>query len=137
MMTGLAILMSAAMLAAPAPRSPRATVEAMFAAFNAHDPKAMARLYAPDAKIDSSDFCATRGAKDVERTYTSLFAAMPDLHDAVDAILVDGDRVAVRFTATSEKAGFRLPIMTMLRVRDGLIIEDDSRFDNGGRPCQA
>ena len=134
----LSIILAAAALVVDArPASPRTTVDAMFAAFNAHDPKRMAKLYATDARVDSSDFCATRGAKDIERTYTALFSAMPDLHDTVDTMLVDGDRVAVRFTAASVKAGFSIRIVTFLRIHDGLIVEDDTHFDNGGRPCIA
>ena len=117
------------------PASPRTAVAAMFAAFNAHDPAAMARLYAPDARLTSSDFCAPRRGTDVQRTYAALFAAMPDLNDQVDTVVAEGDRVAVRFTATSSNTGLRLPIVSMLRVQDGLIVEDDSVFDAGGRIC--
>lgn len=123
------------LLLALAAASPADTVAAMFAAFNRHDPAAMARLYAPDARLTSSDFCAARGQRDIERTYTALFDAFPDLHDTVDMMIVQHDRVAVRFTAASPTTGFKLTIVTMLRVRDGLIVEDDSVFDAGGRPC--
>lgn len=114
-----------------------ATVRAMFGAFNAHDPAAMAKLYAPDASLTSSDFCAARRGTDVVRTYADLFRDMPDIHDEVDSLIVEGSRVAVRFTASSRKAGFTVRIMTFLTVRDGRIVEDDSVFDTGGRPCSA
>lgn len=133
------ILLSLALLVAPAleaPRTPRQTVEAMFAAFNRHDAAAIARLYVPDARLTSSDFCAPRSGKDVERTYRALFDALPDVIDRVETIVAEGDRVAVRFTATSAAADMRLPIHAILRVRDGLIIEDDSIFDTGGKPCE-
>lgn len=94
-----------ALALAVAAATPAATVEKMFAAFNRHDPAAMAALYAPDAKLTSSDFCAARTGRDVTRTYAALFAEMPDVVDTVDTMVVSGDRVAVRFTATSAKAG--------------------------------
>ena len=131
-MIGFAVL--AAAVATP---SPRATVEAMFAAFNAHDPVAIARLYADDARLTSSDFCAARGKADVRRTYADLFTAMPDLHDRIETMVVEGDRVAVRFVASSAAAKFNVTIITLLRIRDGLIVEDDSVFDTGGQPCSA
>lgn len=130
-----ALMLTAALLAPAGPATPEATVRAMFAAFNSHDPKAMARRYAPHARLTSSDFCSARGRADVERTYAALFQEMPDIQDSIDSIVTQHDTVAVRFTASSAKAGFTLRIAAFLTVRDGLIVEDDSVFDNGGRPC--
>lgn len=119
-----------------APRTPRQVVEAMFEAFNRHDAAAMARLYAPEARLTSSDFCAPRGAADVERTYRALFEAFPDIVDQVEIMVTEGQHVAVRFTAVSRATDMRLPIQATLRVRDGLIVEDHSIFDTGSKPCQ-
>lgn len=110
-------------------------VRQMFAAFNAHDAKAMARLYTPDAVLASPDFCADRTGADVERTYRALFEAFPDVNDAVETLVSDGEIVAVRFVATSAATKFKLPIATFLKIRAGRIVEDRSYFDNGGRPC--
>ena len=115
------ILPFLALFAAPPQETPRQIVEAMFAAFNRHDASAMAGLYAPDARLTSSDFCAPRGGKDVDRTYRALFEALPDIVDRIETMVVEGDRVAVRFTATSATADLRLPIQAMLRVRAGTI----------------
>jgi uncharacterized protein (TIGR02246 family) len=116
--------------------TPREVVAAMFDAFNRHDADAMAQLYAADARLTSSDFCRPRGRADVRRTYQALFAEFPDIRDDVERIIAEGDMVAVRFTATSRKGALALPIQTMLRVRGGLIVNDDTLFDAGGRPCQ-
>jgi ketosteroid isomerase-like protein len=129
------ILPLLAWLAAPQD-TPRQVVEAMFAAFNRHDAAAIARLYAPDARLASSDFCSPRGGKDVERTYRALFAALPDIIDEVEIIVAEGEHVAVRFTAASAATDLRMPIQAMLRVRNGKIVEDDSVFDTAGQPCQ-
>lgn len=131
-MIALALAVAATTPAAPVEAQ---VVEKMFAAFNRHDPAAMAALYAPDARLTSSDFCAARTGRDVTRTYAALFAEMPDVVDTVDTLLVNGERVAVRFTATSAKARVTIRIMSFLRVRGGRIVEDDSIFDTGGRPC--
>lgn len=127
----LTLLLAAAQPATP----PRDVVLAMFVAFNAHDAAAMTRLYAPDAVLASPDFCDERGAADVERTYATLFKAFPDLQDVVEETVASGDTVAVRFTATAPTSKFRLPIASFLRVKNGLIVEDRSYFDTGGRPC--
>ena len=124
------------LLLAPPQQTPRHVVEAMFEAFNRHDAPAMARLYAPDARLASSDFCAPRTGKQVERTYRALFEALPDVIDQIETIVAEGDHVAVRFTATSAAAGLRMPIQAMLRVEGGKITQDDSVFDTGGKPCE-
>lgn len=117
------------------PARPETVVRAMFDAFNRHDAQAMQRLYSSDARLTSSDFCASRGKADIRRTYDALFSAFPDIHDTVEILVSEGDRIAVRFTATSQSGNLKLPIHTFLRVRNGLIAEDDSVFDAGGRPC--
>ena len=138
-MTGT--LLSIIFLLQPAPqvaadRSPEAVVRAMFAAFNRHDAVAMERIYAPDARLTSSDFCRARGRSDVRRTYEALFRAFPDIRDDVTTVVSEGDHVAVRFMAISRRGGMSLTIHTFLRVRDGQIVEDDSVFDTGGRACE-
>jgi len=53
-------------------------------------------------------------------------------------VLVDGDRVAVRFVARSGQGpgSLVLPIATFLIVDEGLIRSDDSLFDTAGGPCE-
>ncbi len=134
-MLSLMLLVAAATSAEPVP-TPRAVVTAMFAAFDRHDAEAIAKLYAPDARLTSSDFCAVRGRGDVARTYAALFAAYPDIRDRIEVMIVEGDRVAVRFVATSRSGALAMPVQAMIRVRDGRIVEDDAIFDTGGEPCQ-
>lgn len=131
-MLSLALLLAAA----TPPPTPRAVVTALFEAFNRHDAEAIARLYAPDARLTSPDFCTARGRDDVARTYGTLFAAYPDIQDRIEVLVVDGNRVAVRFLATSRSGGLTMSIQAVIRVRDGLIVEDNSVFDTGGEPCQ-
>jgi predicted ester cyclase len=110
----------------------------MFDAFNRHDAAAMAQLYANDARLASSDFCAVRnGPTEVLRTYRELFAAFPDIRDEIDQVVVEGDHVAVRFVARSGQgsSALAMPIATFLTVQQGLIQSDQSTFDTGGRAC--
>jgi len=123
------------LIAPAADPAPEAVVRAMFDAFNRHDVGAMVELYAPDARLTSSDFCAPRGKADIRRTYDALFRAFPDINDRVEILVVQGDTVAVRFMAKSTSGQTDMPIHTFLKVRDGLILSDDSVFDSGGKPC--
>jgi predicted ester cyclase len=72
----------------------------------------------------------------VARTYDALFAAYPDIRDRIEVMIVEGDRVAVRFVATSRSGGLTRPVQAMMRVRHGLIVENHTVFDTGGEPCQ-
>lgn len=119
-------------------QSPAQVVQAMFDAFNRHDAAGMAALYADDARLTSSDFCAPRGKRDVERTYDVLFRAHSDVRDEVETMIVSGDRVAVRFTALSSAGTqpLELPMIAIITARDGRIAADDTLFDTQGAPCQ-
>jgi len=113
-------------------------IDRLFAAFNRHDAAALQALYAPEAVLTSSDFCRPRTGRDVTRTYAALFSSVPDIKDRVVNVIIEGDRAAVRFVSSSELPGksFRMQLVTLLRFRDGRIIEDDTIFDNGGRACE-
>jgi len=128
----IAIALGASLLA-----EPKAVVSSMFEAFNRHDAADMAKLYAEDARLTSPDFCSPRGHGDVVRTYQALFTTFPDIRDVIDRMIAEEDHVAVRFHAEMMQAGHvtDMPIVTFLRVRHGRIVEDDTLFDNRGRPC--
>jgi len=137
-----ALLLSGVLAVAPAladdAPSPRAVVEAKFAAVNRHSVPDVVAFYAPDAQITASDFCKPRqGRADVERTYKNIFAVVPDVAVTVDEYVVQDDRVAVRFTLHGSVSGhaFDAPIQDFFTVRNGLIARDDGMFDNHGRPC--
>jgi len=131
----VALLLASSMTVA---NSPRSVVEELFRAFNRHDVSALQALYAPDARLTSSDFCKARTGADVARTYAALFRAFPDIRDEVISIVVDGDQAAVRFMTSGVTEGneFHFELMTFLRFRDGRIVEDATIFDTKGRPCE-
>jgi len=116
---------------------PRSIVEELFRAFNRHDVPALQALYAPDARLTSSDFCKPRTGADVTRTYAALFREFPDIRDEAISIVVDGDQAAVRFmTSSGIKGNVYFELMTFFRFRNGRIVEDATIFDTKGRPCE-
>lgn len=130
-----ALLLLSALAAAP---SPRAVVEAKFAAVNRHAIGEIVALYAPDARVTAPDFCAPRqGRAEVERTYRNIFAMIPDAHVEVEEYVTEGDRVAVRFALSSALPGraFKVELQDFFTVQGGLIVRDDGMFDNRGRAC--
>jgi len=136
LMPATLVVMVIALTAAAMPPSPRATVEAMFAAFNRHDATAMATLYSVDAMLNSSDFCAPRnGPAEVKRTYEALFQAFPDIRDEGMTFVTEGERVAVQFLARSAQGQLNLPIGAFLVVRNGRIVSDEAYFNAGATPC--
>jgi len=119
--------------------TPAAIIGKLFDSFNRHDLAALQTMYAPNARLTSSDFCKPRTGADVTRTYGAMFRAFPDIRDDLDTIIINGDRAAVRFVSSSRAlgGGFRLKLMTIFRFSRGRIIEDDTIFDTGGRACEA
>jgi ketosteroid isomerase-like protein len=116
----------------------QAVVRRLFSAFNRHDLDAIAHLYAGDAVLDSTDFCAKRlGPEAVRRTYSELFRLFPDITDRVVASVASEDRVAVQFVSHSQ--GFmptqEIRLATFFTIRNGLILTDETYFDAQGRPC--
>ena len=82
--------------------SSQAVVENLFADFNRHDLDGMEKLYSNDAELRSSDFCSPRrGRNEVRRTYKELFDNFPDIRDDIHELVVQDDRVAVKFIAHS------------------------------------
>jgi hypothetical protein len=99
---------------------------------------ALQALYTADAVLQSPDFCKPRSGRDVARSYGRMFSQIPDIHDAVQTVVIEGDRAAVLFVATSGQGSrlLCLQLMTMLRFRNEHIIEDITVFDAGGQPCE-
>jgi len=129
----VALMLASSMSVAIGPRS---VVEDLFRAFNRHDVPALQALYAPDARLTSSDFCKPRTGADVTRTYAALFREFPDIRDEAISIIVDGDQAAVRFmTSIGINGNEHFELMTFFRFRNGRIVEDATIFDTKGRAC--
>jgi len=116
------------------PQSPKNIVIAMFDAFNRHDVDALVSLYAETAVLVSPDYCQPKhGKAAVREIYSGLFAAIPDVHDNLQTLIVSGDTVAVEFIATGQMGDFAIhqPIAAFIQVQNGLIIRDTGYFDTG------
>lgn len=111
------------------------TVRAMFDALNKHDWVKMASFYAEDVEfLDPSlgiqPVRQTR--KQIAEKYAAMASQIPDLNDAIQHIYVHGDKVIVEFIATgtlSDKKTFRLPICSVLTLKNGKIIRDATYYD--------
>lgn len=134
------LMMAAALVpgTAMAAETPRATVEAMIAAIDRHDATALAALYSDDAVVIASDSCKPSiGPENVRKGHEALVRAMPDLRVTATDWVVDGDRVAILFTAKSKALGptGETTLADFLTVKDGKIVRDVTIF-NPGEPCR-
>jgi ketosteroid isomerase-like protein len=120
--------------------SPLSVVKQRFEAFARRDVDAIAALYAADAVETSPGFCTARHGQDgARKTYGDLFKTFPGIQDDVTAYVVDGNHVAVQFTARVAKADgttlFAAPLANFLTVEHGKITRDETYFDTRGQPC--
>lgn len=110
-------------------------VNAMFEAFNQHDWQKMAAFYSDDASfLDPSygpDY-VTKTREEIASKYAELEKLFPDIHDQVIGMYPSGDKVTVEFVSTgtlTDSLKLKLPIITVLTFKDGLIIKDATYYD--------
>jgi steroid delta-isomerase-like uncharacterized protein len=120
-----------------------------YAAWNAHDPDAVAAVFAEDAVVrEIGSPIESRGRAAVRARAVALLTAFPDLHLERVELIIDGDRHADRWILTGTHQGelFGIP-PTGRRVRiegatftrlgpDGLVVEDVHLSDLGGLMAQ-
>ncbi len=107
----------------------------VFEHFNRHEWESMAALYADDARfldpsLGNEYVTQTRGQ--VIEKYQAMETMFPDIHDEVIGVYPSGDVVTVEFVSTgriNDSVSFRLPIVSILTFRDGLIIKDATYYD--------
>jgi hypothetical protein len=100
-MTETATATATATTPPPAPKPPLADLErnaikGMIAAFNAHDPRQLASLYAPDAVVGApalTGWAEARGRDAIESSHKALFAVFPDLKWASPRVYLKGNVV--------------------------------------------
>ncbi|MEO8670307.1 MAG: DUF6265 family protein [Tahibacter sp.] len=119
---------------ASAEQAAESLIHSLFAAFNRHDVGAMAALYTPDAVLMSSDFTVPRHGRDgVRKTYTELFAQLPQVRDEVKTLVINGDQAAVsfvsRWSASDTTPSGQVDIATFFTFREGRIASDTTYFD--------
>ena len=107
----------------------------LFDAFNRHNWQEMASYYADQATVlDPSlgkEYVIQSRAETVEK-YAEMEKMFPDIHDEVAGIYPSGNVVTVEFVSTgkmNDSISFKLPIVSVLTFKDGLIIKDATYYD--------
>lgn len=88
-----------------------AVIEKSFAAFNAHDAEALARLTAPDYEAWAAGSEPIRGVQAAKEYNEAWFRAFPDCHSSIDRIIGQGSRVVIEGTFTGTHTG---PLQTSM-----------------------
>jgi predicted ester cyclase len=133
----------------PAPRLPllqlqKAALQTMMVAFNAHDAKKLASLYAQDARVGTpgaAGWIEETGPTSVEEGHTKLFAAFPDMKWASPRVYISGPVVIQEWVSIATHKGdlgAKKPTEKPVGIygasvyrfnEDGLITHDHTYFD--------
>ncbi|MEN9638628.1 MAG: hypothetical protein RLZZ262_496 [Bacteroidota bacterium] len=110
---------------------------ALFEAFNAHNWNAMADKYDADALFmdPALGVYPVHQSKDsIVAKYTQLQAMCPDINDSLVAVWpCDSNKLVAEFVSKGtlpDGSILRLPIVSILTYRNGLIISDHTYYDN-------
>lgn len=112
-----------------------ATAQKMFDAFNEHDWQRMAGYYSANALfLDPSlgKEYVTQTREETIKKYSQFEAMFPDLHDEIVGMYPSADKVIVEFVSTGssgDSISLRLPIITVLTFKDGVIVQDATYYD--------
>lgn len=124
----------------------QAVAQRYFAAISARDVDAMLDCWRPggvDHMVGEADLSVPEGLRD---HFEALFAAFPDFTIEVDALVASDDTCAVRWTAHASFVGSAfqgiaatghrtvLSGCDVLRVEDGLIVENHAYYDTAALP---
>jgi predicted ester cyclase len=66
---------------------------------------AIDEIVAPNNVVHSADGRDIRGLKDHKQMYSEMFDAFPDGHVTIDDMVVEGDKIAIRYTMTGTHKG--------------------------------
>jgi len=131
----LFILMMGCQAGAPATNDNEMLVHDFFDAFNRHAWTEMAGYYTDTASFLDPSFGTeyiNQSRAEVIAKYAEMQKMFPDLHDEVVGVWPAGDKVTVEFISTGTGPGgkkFKLPIVTVLTIRDKKIIRDATYYD--------
>lgn len=106
----------------------RKVATGIFEAFNTHDWQKMESFYADSVLLQDPAYPPGKKGK---AGMSDFYKSVPDIHDAVQHIFVDGNVAVVEFVSTGTMNGqkFSLPICTVLTVEDGLVVRDNTYYD--------
>jgi ketosteroid isomerase-like protein len=115
----------------------QAFAQTYFDTFNRHDWKALSEYYADDATFLDPSFGAQpikQSKADFVIKYSEMTSIFPDLKDELkSAHVVDSTTVIVEFVSSGtgpDSIRFELPICSILKLKNGKIIEDRTYYDN-------
>jgi predicted ester cyclase len=114
--------------------------------FNKGKAAAMAvidEMVAPNMVYHRGTSDDVRGIKDYKQSMDELFSAFPDMHWTIDDMIVEGDKVAVRYTMTGTHKGalmgipptnkkITISVIGIDRIAGGKFIEGWDRMDTLG-----
>jgi len=104
------------------------------------DPEALALGHAAQGTVDSPIFARVRGRGAIRKSYESLFQSFPDWTFSDEDPVIDGNRVAVPFTAAATHTGrfmgldgtgrrFEIQGVLLMDLRDDLIAGERRVYD--------
>ena len=112
-----------------------AAAKKLFDEFNKHNWNEMVSVYAESASFLDPSF----GKEYISKTrietatkYAEMQQMFPDIHDEIAGIYSAGDVVTVEFISTgkmNDSVSFRLPIVSVLTFKNGLIVKDATYYD--------
>jgi uncharacterized protein (TIGR02246 family) len=113
------------------------------AAWEAHDPAALAATHAEKGVVVSPTGGVLEGRAEIERIYRLWFSAFSNVRFVDDDVLIDGDRVAqiARVAGTHTGDFFGLPptgrqvevqVALVMKIADGAVVEERRIYDFTG-----
>jgi steroid delta-isomerase-like uncharacterized protein len=117
-------------------------------AWKRHDVEALTRDHSEDCVVESPLAGHVKGRAAIEMVYRGLLSSFPDLALDRTDFVIDDDRVVQISTMTgTSKGGFMglpptgrkisVPLVLILRLKDGLIVEERRVYDFTGMLVQA
>lgn len=116
-------------------------LDALYEAYNSHDPDAAAALYAPEGEHEDVAYGRPkRGREAIAGGLRHFFEAFPDAHWQTRDRIVDGDRAMARYTLTAtmhgdlgpfEGSGQRIELrgVQVLELQSGEIARSEDFWD--------
>ncbi len=100
--------------------------------YNKHDLAALSALHAPDFKIHSTSIPG--GVADFEGWKAMMamyWNALPDMHNAIQDMIIEGDTVVLRLNYTATHLGELMGIPPTGKTSKAVVGIDISRYENG------
>jgi steroid delta-isomerase-like uncharacterized protein len=124
----------------------KALVRRFYEEYNKGKAAAMAAMderYATNIVVHSSTGEDIRGLKNIKQSESEVFSAFPDNHVTIDDMVVEGDKVVVRYTFTGTHKGefggipptnkkVKVWAIAIVRIAGGKFVEGWERMDTLG-----